>query len=102
MNVDSCLRRPLSKERQFSKVSTFMHNLVRVEGKKVVNGISQSDRGGHFSMHDRTTLKIFGFFEETKDFDVYMRCVIHLSLIIIIIIYKSKIYYLFFENASKD
>ncbi len=68
MNVDSCLRRPSSKERQSSKLSKVMHNLVRVEEKKVVDDKPRSDNGRHpsFSMSDETKLKWFKFSKRLK------------------------------------
>jgi hypothetical protein len=68
MNVDSCLRRPSSKERQSSKLYKLMHNLVRVEEKKVVDDRSRSDNGRHssYSMPDETTLKWFKFSKKLK------------------------------------
>jgi hypothetical protein len=68
MNVDSCLRRPSSKERQSSKLSKVMHNLVRVEEKKVVDDKPRSDNGGisSFSMSDESKLKWFKFSKKLK------------------------------------
>jgi len=68
MNVDNCLRRPSSKARQSSKLDKLMHNLVRVEEKKVVDGRPRSDNGRHSSylFPDETTLKCFIFSKELK------------------------------------
>jgi hypothetical protein len=44
--VDNCLRRPSSKERQSSKLGTLIHNCVKIEEEKVVDGASHIDNGG--------------------------------------------------------
>ncbi len=61
MNVDNCLRRPSSKERQSSKLYTAMHNFVRVEEQKVVDDKPRRDNDGNIPLHDESTLKCFRF-----------------------------------------
>jgi hypothetical protein len=66
MNVDSCLRRPSSKERQSSKLYTVMHNFVRVEEQKVVDDKPRSDNDGNVPPDDETTLKCFRFWQKSR------------------------------------
>ena len=46
MNVLNCLRRPSSKQRQSSKLYTSIHNFVRIDEEKVVDGKLYIDKGG--------------------------------------------------------
>jgi len=64
MRVDSCLRRPSSKERQSSKLTTVMHNLIRVEEQKLVGGRLRNDKRRHSLLDGATTLKWFRFLKK--------------------------------------
>jgi hypothetical protein len=66
MRVDSCLRRPSSKQRQSSKLHAVMHNLIRVEEQKVVDGRLHRSRRGHSLLDGATTLKWFRFLKKFK------------------------------------
>ncbi len=66
MNVDSCLRRSSSKERQSSKLYTVMHNFVRIEEQKVVDDKPRSDNDGNVPLDDETTLKCFRFWQKSS------------------------------------